>query len=896
MSKARALFDEMPVRTLVSWTILMSGYTRHGPATETLMMFQDMVQDHYNESLIPDSFVFSIVLRACSVMENLDYGRQLHGRILKTDGAIDSFVENALVSMYANCGSLSDSSRVFARIVRPNLLSWSSMLCGYMQNGFEEEGLGLFCEMLRAGTALDDFALSMALGACANLSCLDYGVQIHCYIIKMGFDSCLFLKNSLMEFYSRCGDMDSSNLVFDKMTDRDLVSWNTVIKGHVHNLQSLEALRIFRALMDEVSNCDEYTLASILQAVTSLRELDHGREIHGYIIRAGFESNLYVISSLLDMYIECNDHERWNHTDEVPPKIFNRLKGGKCDEFIISSILKWCSLRLDIETGKMFHSQIIKLDLTYDAYIMSSLIDMYSKCGIVEAAWRVFTEVKNPGTVPWSAIIAGYCWNGWFEEALRLFQEMQFDFYKANEYTYTSVLLACLALGDITKVKELHCQILRSGYGSNVSIINTLINVYSEKWHLEHALKLSFLIPEADIAWGFLIQACSSVKDHETTHKILHRIQQSKGDIDPTSASYILESCADPVLLNVGTQAQAYITKRGFIADPVTGNSLIRMYSACGRIADSDTAFKKMHDRNSASWTSIISANVDHGHASEALELFSQIKWKNKSLESSTFTSVLKACAQKGLVDEAFHLFISMNEIYGIKPSMEHYSCLVEVMGRAGRFEDALDFIDEAIPFEPGPLIWKTLLSSCRIHNNMGVAKYAAEKLLELEPSDLSANLLLEQVLLTVGKWNEASKLQTKNKPMRMNSSWIEVKNTIYEFVANHIPAEISAKLADLEGKMEELGYVSDANHVLHNAEEEEYVGLPHTEMKALAFGLITLPHGIPIRIVKSVRMCGDCHSACKFMSTFIGRDLVIKDSCNFHHFKNGRCSCRDMW
>ncbi|XP_042482426.1 pentatricopeptide repeat-containing protein At4g13650-like isoform X2 [Macadamia integrifolia] len=834
---------------------------------------------------------------ACSA-KNLIYGRQVHCRILKTEGIMDSFVENALVTMYASCGSLQDSSLAFSCILSPNLVSWSSMLSGYTQNGLEKEGLSLFCDMIWSGIQPDAFAFSIAIGACTKLSCLDFGMQVQCFIIKVGFASSLFIYNSLIDFYASCGYMDLSRKVFDNMSTRDLVSWNTLISGYVRNTHNHEVLNIFRTLMHELSNCDEFTLASMIQAVTSLGSLNLGREIHGYILRAGFESDLYLISSLLNMYTECIDLNVLDYMDGVVPRLFKvHLKEGGLDEFITASILKWGSLQSDLRLGQMFHSQIIKLDLKADPYVISSLIDMYSKCGMILAAQRVFVRLKDPGTVTWSAIITGYRWNGCFQEVLRLFSEMQLAGAKANEYTYTSVLLACLSLMDVKRGKELHCKILRTGYGSNVSVVNTLMKLYSEVWHHQQALKLCNLIPEA-VSWGFLIQACLRAKDHESIHKLLLSIQRSQGDLDATSAFQVLSSCANPVHLNVGTQAQAYLMKRGLISDLSTSNSLITMYSVCGEIDASVTAFNQMHEKNSISWTSIISAKVNHGHPLEALNLFAQMRWKNKLPDSTTFFSVLKACAQKGLVDRAFHFFVLMDEIYGIEPSVEHYCCMVEVLGRAGMYEEALEFIDVVIPFKPGPSVWRTLLSSCRVNGDMKIAEYAIEKLLEVEPCDFAATLLLEQVLLALGKWKDAMKPKTKNYFIRANSSWIEVRNTIYEFASDQIPMkEVITELADLEEKMETLGYVADRNHLLHNSEEGECgAGIFHSEIKALAFGLISLPRGMSIRIVKSVRMCGDCHSACKFMSTFIGYNLVIKDPCNFHHFKDGKCSCRDMW
>ncbi|KAI3950520.1 hypothetical protein MKW92_032509 [Papaver armeniacum] len=738
MDEAQKPFDEMPERTLVSWTILMSGYARHGPKTETLVIFQKMVLNNGFKAIQPDSFVYGIVLRACSSLEYLDYGREIYCRVLKTDGLMDSFVENALVMMYSSCGSIKDSARVFDGILQPNVVSWSSMFNGYVQNGLEEEGLRFFCMMIKAGIEPDVFAFSMVFGACATLGCFDFGIQVNCYVIKMGFCSSVYLQNSLMDFYAKCGDSSSLEKVFHEMPERNLVSWNTIIKGLVSNHQNWDALRLFRIMMNEALYCDDYTLPSFM--------------------------NVFVVSCLLDMYTVCIDHESPNPLREVPMKIFSQLNGKQCDEFIYASILRCCSLQSDLETGKSIHSQIIKQDMQSDPLVASSLIDMYSKCSIPNAALTIFT-----------------------------------------------------------------------------------------------------------------------------------RIQLCHGEISSSAAGHILNSCANLVLLNVGRQIQGYVTKRGILSDPCACNSLIRMYSKGGQIADAAQAFNSMIEKNSDSWTSLISANVNYGHSSEAIQLFTLMCKIHKSPNSVTFRSALKAYAQMGLVSEAFNLLISMEKNYDIEPKIGHYSCIVEVLGRAGMFEEAKEFINRVFKLEPVPNAWKILLSGCRIRGDMSIAKYIAEKLVELEPTDVTANLLLQQVLLTQGNWDNATRMRTNCNSPRSSSSWIEVRNKVYEFVSDQVPEEaISRKLSEIERTMKELGYVADRNHLLHNA-EEEYAGpgLHHTEMKALAFGLLSLGPGVPIRIMKNVRMCGDCHSACKFMSTFLGRDLVVKDSCKYHNFSNGKCSCK---
>uniref|UniRef100_A0A6V7QSK3 Pentatricopeptide repeat-containing protein n=1 Tax=Ananas comosus var. bracteatus TaxID=296719 RepID=A0A6V7QSK3_ANACO len=414
MDGARKLFDEMPERNLIAWTVLMSGYSLHGPAFEAVSLFRDMLRRQ--PPLRPDPFVFSVVLRACSLAGSFNHGRELHCMILKLFYIEDLFVANGLVSIYANCGSITYSELVFLRIRRPDLVSWTSMLSGYMKNGLDDDALELFNDMAWRGSRFDAFALSVGLKASSNLGCVRSGIQIHCVMIKMGFTSCLFLQNCVIEFYGRIGELVAMKQVFDKLDEKDLVSWNTVIECYAYNCCHGQALSLFRILMDEDLICDRFTLVSILQAVAGLGAVDHGKEIHGYLIRTGFASDSHVISALLDMYIEFGSLN--DECNVVPLKLFTHFlsTGAKVDEFIFASTLKHCAVRLDLETGRLIHACVAKLGMDSDAHVVSSLIDMYSKCGILDSSYCLFSRIEHPDVVTWSSIISGSCSNGQFEK------------------------------------------------------------------------------------------------------------------------------------------------------------------------------------------------------------------------------------------------------------------------------------------------------------------------------------------------------------------------------------------------------------------------------------------------------------------------------------------------
>ncbi|KAK6926619.1 LOW QUALITY PROTEIN: Pentatricopeptide repeat [Dillenia turbinata] len=409
----------------------------------------------------------------------------------------------------------------------------AQMLNGYVKNGLEEEGLWPFRDMVYNEIELDALPFQW-------LSSLELGIQVHCLILKSVLP---VFGEQFVGFLCKMWDI---NGLRQSDVQKDLVSCNLLIAGYVNNFHYVEALLAFQVLMDQESNCDDFTLTSVLRAVSILGDIGKGTEIHGNIMRVGPEANEFVISALFYMHIECIEPESLDEGENIPLKLLYNLEGWKYEEFILASIFKWSSLQSNIETGKQFHSLAIKLD-----------------------------RIENPGTTPWSALISGCLLHGWIKEALKLFWKMQSDGVGANEFTITCALLACLAVEDLRKVKELQCRILRSGYGSNV--LNCVI-----------IKKLPSCV----------IQACLRARDHEMIHKLLRKIQKSSGHLDITSASSILRSCSDPL----------------------------------------------------------------------------QMQWKNKPADSSTFAAVLKACAQWGLVDDAYRLFNLMEEVHWIELSEEHFT------------------------------------------------------------------------------------------------------------------------------------------------------------------------------------------------------------------------------
>ncbi|KAJ3675090.1 hypothetical protein LUZ60_004132 [Juncus effusus] len=679
MESAHKLFDQLPVKTLPAWTILMSGYANQGNSLEALFLLRDLLTKPFNDddnaSLWPDPFVFSVALKACASMRNLSLSRELHCLIVKLCTEHDLFVSNGLVTMYASCNCLVYSERVFNGISNPDLVSWASILNAYVKNEDYNGAFNLLIKMAQTGTSFDSFALSIGLKAASYVLDIKLGSQIHCYMIKLGLRPSIFLENCLLEFYGRTGELSSMQQVFDEMPERNLVSWNTVIECYSHNFNYEKSLILFHDLIFEDLKVDQCTIGSTLQAVTALGQLKPGKQIHGFVTKLGFGSNSHVISALLDMYINLA-------SDKSPIKILKDYISteAKPDEFIMSNMLKSCANHMDLGTGKIIHGLVLKLGMNNDLYVNISLMDMYSKCGNIDAISQIFLEIRKPNLVSWSMLISGYNANNNFEKALEIFRDMQLCGVKPNEYIYTSILFACISLRDFRRGMEIHCNLIKNGYGCNVAVLRILLKLYKIALKPFECAKLrSFL--------------------HEENLKLFLSIQNNNGFLTSDITCNALNSCGKLTLLNLGFQIHAYITKRGFYSDYKIKNSLITMYSNLGNLSDANKVFDEMpqNHKNSHCWTLIIRASVHNGIPHKALELFMEMLRNNKLPNCNTFLFVLKACEDLGLVDLAFQVFESMDTVYDVNPTRLHYSCMVQVLEKAGMSEEALHFVNSEV-------------------------------------------------------------------------------------------------------------------------------------------------------------------------------------------------------
>ncbi|XP_027367170.1 pentatricopeptide repeat-containing protein At3g46790, chloroplastic-like [Abrus precatorius] len=374
---------------------------------------------------------------------------------------------------------------------------------------------------------------------------------------------------------------------------------------------------------------------------------------------------------------------------------------------------------------------------------------------------------------------------------------------------------------------------------------------------------------------------------------------------DKVAMVTVVNACAKLGAMHRARFVNEYILRNGFSMDVILGTAMIDMYAKCGSVESAREVFDRMKEKNVISWSAMIAAYGYHGRGKEAIDLFHMMLSCAIFPNRVTFVSLLHACSHAGLTEEGLRFFNLMWEEHAVRPDVKHYTCMVDLLGRAGRLEEAVKLI-EAMTIEKDERLWSALLGACRIHGNMELAEKAANSLLELQPQNPGHYVLLANIYAKAGKWEKVATfrdMMTQRKLKKVPGwTWIEVDNKTYQFSVgdrSHPQSkEIYEMLMSLIKKLEMAGYVPDIDFVLKDVEEEAKKEMlyAHSEKLAIAFGLIAIPEGEPIRISKNLRVCGDCHTFSKMVSALMRRSIIVRDANRFHHFSDGTCSCGDYW
>ncbi|CAM6003174.1 unnamed protein product [Sphagnum balticum] len=603
----------------------------------------------------------------------------------------------------------------------------------------------------------------------------------------------------------------------------------------------------------------------------------------------------------LAKYVKTGEYEK---TMELFKQMQKR--GMRPDRFTFVLVLNACVGLRALEEGRRAHQLIMQTGCEADVFVGSSLVDMYAKCGRMEDAWRVFYKMPSQDVVTWPAMILGYVRCGQGEKALELYKRMQQEGVQPDAVTFVGVLNACASLMALEEGRSVHQQMIQCGCHLDAFVGSSLVDMYAKCGSMEEASRVFNKLPSrAVVCWTAMIFGHVKYGEGHKALDLFHQMQEEGVQPDAVTFAGVLNACASIMALEEGRRAHERIIQSRCESHVFVTNSLVDMYVKCGSMEDACRVFNTMPSHDVVSWNALLGGFAMHGQGKEALVHFERMCEEGVHPDDITFVCLLSTCSHSGFVDEGLCFYALMTTVYRIPAKLEHYTCMVDLLGRAGHLQEAENMI-QGMPCKPNAAIWMALLGACRIHGNVEMGERMAKRVLELEPKNAAGFVLLSNLYAATGNLELSENVERQRKERdakkQPGRTWIEVNDVVHTFVVDdQIHPEmikIRAELKRLSVLMHNAGYVPNTNSVLHDVEEEEKVIhlCHHSEKLAIALGLMSTDPGTPLRIVKNLRVCENCHTSTKFISKIVRRKIIVRDANRFHHFENGVCSCRDYW
>ncbi|XP_006658303.3 pentatricopeptide repeat-containing protein At3g62890 [Oryza brachyantha] len=528
----------------------------------------------------------------------------------------------------------------------------------------------------------------------------------------------------------------------------------------------------------------------------------------------------------------------------LPLRLFPRFphRNPHSFTFLLASISNHLSAAGPSASGCSFlgshvHALAVKAGAAGDLYVRNALVHFYGVCSDVGAMRRAFDELPRVRDVlTWNEVLAGYVRAGMMAVAREVFDEM----------------------------------------------------------------------PERDgISWSTLVGGYVKEGELEVALGVFRNMVEQ--GIRPNQAAVVtaLSATARLGLLEQGKFVHDVVRRSGMSVCKNVGTALVDMYAKCGCVAVAREVFDGLKRRDVFAWNAMICGLAAHGLGQDAVELFERFISEGLSPTNVTFVGVLNGCSRSGLVAEGQRYFKLMVEKWSIEPEMEHYGCMVDLLGRAGLVPEAIELI-EGMHIAPDPVLWGTVLSSCKTHGLVDLGVSVGNKLIELDPSHDGYYVLLSDIYAKAKKWDEVRKIRKlmSSRGTSKSAGWslMEAQGKVHKFLVGDTYHKDSVRIYDtldmINKRLTEAGYVPDVSYVLHDIGDEEKVHAikVHSERLAIAYGFIVLEAGSPIRIVKNLRVCGDCHEFSKMVTMVFEREIIVRDGSRFHRMKEGKCSCLDYW
>ncbi|KAL2525175.1 Pentatricopeptide repeat-containing protein [Abeliophyllum distichum] len=708
---------------------------------------------------------------------------QIHAYIITTGNRDNIFIASKLIAHYASLNQPHSSAKVFDFLSFKDHFLWNSVIKAHFSNGKYAEALDFFSKMWFCNTMPNQFTIPIVVSACAEVGSLFFGMNVHGMVTKLNlFYGNSAVGSSFVYMYSKCGAMEDASVVFDEILMKDVVAWTALIIGYVQNGESekgLECLSEMHRIGGNSERPNFRTLEGCFQACGHLGALVEGRCLHGLAVKSGIVSSHIVQSSILSMYSKCETVEdahllfeeivvkdlfSWTLIIGVYAKLGNvyecfnmflkmKADGIHPDGVVISCLLFSFASSMKLYEGKAFHGFILRGNYDIDQIVYNGLLSMYCKFGVLPLAEKLFYGGHDWDENCWNMMIVAYGKAGSEMKSIKLFREMQHLGIEVDLNSLISVISSCSKLETIKFGRSLHCHAIRHSICEIVSVVNALINMHGKCGSLTIAKRLFSRVNKDIATWNSLISSYAH-SGHSSEALALFNKMVSEG-IKPNTTTLVtlLSACGQIASVEKGKEIHDYIREEGFEYNIALATALIDMYAKCGQLKIAREIFDSINEKDVISWNVMISSYGMHGDGKSAIEIFQQMEQSNSRPNDLTFLAILSACAHAGFVEEGKSLFHKMKE-YSVRPTLKHYTCMVDLLGRSGRLDEAEAFA-LSMPIAPDGGLWGALLTACKMHNNTEMGIRIAKNAIEADPENDGYFIIISDLYYSVGMWEE---------------------------------------------------------------------------------------------------------------------------------------------
>ncbi|XP_009800680.1 pentatricopeptide repeat-containing protein At2g39620-like [Nicotiana tabacum] len=802
---SRSLFDSLPNPPVIIWNSMIRAYVRVNQHEEALKLYVSMLE----KSIQPDKYTFTFVLKACTAMSDFERSILIHEEIVRRNLETDVFIGTGLIYMYSKMGDLESARMVFDQMPDKDVVAWNAMISGLAQSAEPVKAVDLFKDMqfiFRINP--NSVTLLNLLPAVCKLMDMRACRCIHAYVYRRAFP--VSVHNALIDTYSKCNHPNLAHRIFLELRGKDDVSWGTMMAGFAYNGNFHEVLEMFDSIKKTGLKISKVSAVSALLATGEIGDLGRGKEIHEYAIQEMIDSDIMVATSLMTMYAKCGlldkardlfwgingrDLVAWSAAiaafsqsgyPQEALSLFRDMQNvySQPNNVTLVSVIPACAELRAVRLGKSVHCHAVKASIDSDISTGTALVSMYAKCNLFNLALNLFNKMPLVEVVTWNALINGYAQIGDCYNALEMFSRLRLTGLHPDPGTMVGALPACALLGDVRLGGCLHCQIIRYGFESDCHVKNALIDLYAKCGSLTLA---EFLFNKNDfskdeVSWNTMIAGYMHNGLAKIALAAFHSMKFESFRPNVVTIVSILPAVSHLTCLREGMTIHSYIIKSGFQSHKLVGNSLIDMYAKCGQLDLSERIFEEMKNTDTVSWNALLTAYSMHGEGDRALSVFSLMENRDIEVDAISFLSVLSACRHAGLVEEGRKIFHHMRDKYHIEPDVEHYACMVDLLGRAGLFYEIMDLL-KTMPMEPDGGVWGALLDASRMHSNIELAEVALKHLVKLEQGNPAHYVVLSSLYSQSGRWNDAGHTRVKMNETGLRKtpgcSWVEVKRGI---------------------------------------------------------------------------------------------------------------------